>query len=101
MNAVEDMKLKLALLHDHMNELALAGALLVIHPDLPATIRVNHKNCADPDALCKSISLRWQVVRGATENTYECVEFPLKLVYEKPIMVKQAIPEEVIFAEAQ
>jgi hypothetical protein len=98
---IEDMKLKLALLHDHMPALASVSALLVIHPDLPATIRVDHRNCSDPASICQGISRVWQVFRGDREDTYECAEFPLKLVYEKPVIQRQVIREEVVFAEPQ
>jgi hypothetical protein len=98
MTDVNDMKLKLALLHDHMPALARVSALLVIHPDLPATIRVDHRNCDDPRPVCQSISRLWQCIRGEAEDTYECAEFPLKLIYEKPVIRRQTIAEEVVFA---
>jgi hypothetical protein len=101
MTDINDMKLKLALLHDHMPALASVSALLVIHPDLPAIIKIDHRNCADPTSVCQGISLRWKCIRGDREDTYECAEFPLKLVYEKPIIRRQTIPEEVVFSEQQ
>lgn len=94
-----DLARQLAILGQHIQLLSDVNAIIVFHRELPATIRVNHKHCEDPKAVCRAISLNWRRISGETEDTYECGEYPIKLIHEKARMVRQVIAEELCFQQ--
>lgn len=83
----------------HIQALSSMDAVLVFHKDLPATIRVRDRNCHSPLQVCRMFSLLWQRIPGEREDTYDCQEFPIRLIVEKEPMRREVIREDIIFTE--